>query len=106
MFTWIILRELLLGSVHTQAESRIHTLTHSTKQTSRQRVALCHLEKKGCQMALWEVVSEDEAGEAPSVSLREIIHVHIFSLLHKTSHYHSAGARSVKVRHCCLFRKF
>lgn len=27
-------------------------------------------------MARWEVVSEDEAGEAPSVSLREIIHVH------------------------------
>lgn len=25
-------------------------------------------------MALWEVVSQDEAGEAPSVSLREIIH--------------------------------
>lgn len=27
-------------------------------------------------MALWEVVSEDEAGEALSVSLCEIIHVH------------------------------
>lgn len=25
-------------------------------------------------MALWEVVSEDEEGEAPSVSLREISH--------------------------------
>lgn len=27
-------------------------------------------------MALWEMVSEDEAGEAPSVSLHEIIHAH------------------------------
>lgn len=65
--------EQLLGSVRTQAESRILTFAQINKQIESRSSSS---EKKRCQMALWEVVSQDEAGEAPLVSLREIIHAH------------------------------
>ena len=64
-------------------------------------------------MARWEVVSPDEAGEAPSVSLREIIHAHTH-LPSRTRRVITAEEEEeeegdeeerVKVRRSCLFRK-
>lgn len=74
MFTCIILQNCCLAHC-THGQRHTFTHTHSNKQESSYSVRPLSSEK-GCQMALWEVVSEDEAGEALSVSLCEIIHVH------------------------------
>lgn len=60
--------ELLNASEHTGTDAQ------SNKQASAYREKTSVIwKKKRFQMALWEVVSEDKAGEAPSVSFREVI---------------------------------
>lgn len=59
--------ELLNASEHTGTDAQ------SNKQASAYREKTSVIWKKRFQMALWEVVSEDKAGEAPSVSFREVI---------------------------------
>lgn len=49
-------------------------------------------------MALWEVVSEDKAGEAPSVSFREV--------RHKSLRQRRRRSERVDVRPSCLFEKY
>lgn len=59
--------ELLNASEHTGTDAQ------SNKQASAYREKTSVIWKKRFQMALWEVVSEDKVGEAPSVSFREVI---------------------------------
>lgn len=59
--------ELLNASEHTGTDAQ------SNKQASAYREKTSVIWKKRFQMALWEVVSEDKVGEAPSVSFCEVI---------------------------------
>lgn len=63
-------RELRLGSVHTGSQA----FSHALKQIKERRPPSSD---KRLADGTVGVVSEDEAGEAPSVSLREIIHAHV-----------------------------
>lgn len=58
-------------------------------------------------MALWEVVSEDEAGETPSVSLRELIHAQtrIYPLAQDKSLPQRKDKESAEERHSCHFQE-